>query len=107
MTKAELMQEMFEEMKARLVNRLVNDQKLAEQASKDATDGNSQGVYVGYGQHAKELLDMVESMQEPEECSECEVPLFNPDRLYRFLCDVCGDKEYEKCRLMDRFNLIS
>lgn len=35
MTKVILMQEVFEEMKARLVN----DQKLAEQASKDATDG--------------------------------------------------------------------
>lgn len=93
MTKAELIQEVFEEMKAKLVNRLVNDQKMAEQASKDATDGNSQGVYVGYGQHAKEMLTLVESMQEPELCGECEVPLLNPDRLYRFLCDECGDNE--------------
>lgn len=101
MTKVILMQEVFEEMKARLVNRLVNDQKLAEQASKDATDGNSQGVYVGYGQHAKELLDMVESMIEPEECGKCETPLKNPERTYRFYCNECGNERRKSERMMN------
>ncbi len=84
MTKTELLQEVFEELKTRLVNRLENDREMAKEAGTSDCD-----YYSGYGHHAKEILDMVEAMCEPELCSECEVPLFNPDRLYRFLCDDC------------------
>ncbi len=91
MTKAELMQAVFEEMKARLVTRLENDQRLVDEVNKTAPPNEL--YYQAYGRHIKEMLTLVESMQEPELCSECETPLFNPDRVYRFMCDDCGDTD--------------
>lgn len=91
MTDVLLLQEAFEEVKTRLVFRLENDQRLAKGAGDEVTDAEAQGLYCGYGQHAKELLAMIESMQEPEECGKCETPLLNPERTYRFYCNECGD----------------
>lgn len=92
MTNVLLLQEVFEEVKARLVYRLGNDLKLAEEASNDAMDKNTYHMYLGYGQHAKEMLALIESMQEPEVCGTCETPLTNPDRVYRFYCNECGNE---------------
>lgn len=88
-----LMQEVFEEMKARLVFRLENDQKLADNACKEATDETSRGIYAGYKQHADDMLAMLESMVEPEVYGGCETPLTNSKRTYRFYCNECGDSE--------------
>ena len=83
MTKTELLQKVFEEVKTRLVNRLENDQKMAKEASVHRDD-----YFSGYGHHAEEMLDLVIEL---ELCGECEVLLSNPDdRLYRFVCDECG-----------------
>ncbi len=93
MTKAELLQEVLDGLKMQLVARLENDQRVADDACKEATDETSRGVYAGYKQHAKDMLALVEALQAPDLCVECEDRLTtdNQRRHYRFMCDDCGD----------------